>query len=113
MDSKTSKNLQIIQDANKEMLNYFNKSFLQDLENIQSIKKCFLCDTLGIESIFLHRNGASILLTPCSVAENLLFFIVPNDLTGFYFHKIAQIPCIQHFIHGTARCSDIEWLIVK
>ena len=38
MDSKTSKNLQIIQDANKEMLNYVNKSFLQDLENIQSIK---------------------------------------------------------------------------
>lgn len=38
MDNQVNENLNIIQAANKEMLDYFNKAFLQDLEEIQSVK---------------------------------------------------------------------------
>lgn len=38
MDISQLKNIEIIQAANKEMLDYFNKKFLSDLEDIQSLK---------------------------------------------------------------------------
>lgn len=38
MDISQLKNIELIQSANKEMLDYFNKKFLSDLEDIQSLK---------------------------------------------------------------------------
>lgn len=38
MDKQSANNLDIIQAANKEMLDYFNDAFLKQLEEIQSIK---------------------------------------------------------------------------
>lgn len=45
MDIAQIKNIEIIQSANKEMLDYFNKKFLSDLETVQSLKtQCFEID---------------------------------------------------------------------
>lgn len=45
MDIAQIKNIEVIQSANKEMLSYFNKKFLEDLETVQSLKtQCFEID---------------------------------------------------------------------
>ena len=38
MDSQPQNNLELIEQANKEMLNYFNNTFLDNLESIQRLK---------------------------------------------------------------------------
>lgn len=45
MDISQIKNIEIIQATNKEMRNYFNKKFLDDLETVQDLKtQCFEID---------------------------------------------------------------------
>ena len=56
MDSQPKTKMDIIQDANKEMLDYFNKTFFEQLEEIQSLKTQVFEIDIKIEEYEKTRN---------------------------------------------------------
>lgn len=75
MDIEQIKNIEIIQAANKEMLNYFNKKFLDDLENVQALKtQCFEID-IKIDEL----NRTKELYTYKSTSKKSVFSPIATD----------------------------------
>ncbi|MGN0436296.1 MAG: hypothetical protein ACI4D8_06700 [Wujia sp.] len=56
MDSQPKTKMDIIQEANKEMLDYFNKTFFEQLEEIQSLKTQVFEIDIKIEEYEKTRN---------------------------------------------------------